>query len=45
MYSAGQDGNVNSKCDICFVTVKEFLHESRRNFLPPVTSNIVQSNI
>ena len=45
VYSAGRDVNVNSKCDNWFVAVKEFVHESRRDFIASTNSNAVQPQV
>jgi len=39
------DGNYNCKCDICFVLVNEFVHESRRDFIASTNSNTVQPQV
>jgi len=44
VYSAGRYGNVNSKCDICFVTVKE-LRAGMRDIIASTKSNTVRPHV
>ena len=39
------DGNFNSKCDICFVTVNVFVHESSRDLTASTNCNTVQPRV
>ena len=45
MFSAVWDGNIDSKCDIGFVTVNELVHEIRRGFTASTNSNTVQPQV
>jgi hypothetical protein len=43
--SAGRDGNINGKCDICFVAVKEFVYANIKNLIASTKSNTVQPHV